>query len=146
MALNIPQQPNIPNTADAQVELSSVLDKIKELFVSPLTITIVILAFIMGSFFEWWTVAIAAFIGGAIFGTSSGKTFAKGMVAVIILWLLMTLYYHFSTQGILSNKIAQILPVGGNVGVLILVTVLIGGLVGGLGAMSGFLVRNLFRK
>ena len=48
MALNIPQQPNIPNTADAQVGLSPVLDKIKELFVSPLTITIVILAFIVG--------------------------------------------------------------------------------------------------
>ncbi len=146
MALNIPQQPNIPNTADAQVGLSSVFDKIKELFASPLTITIIILAFIMGYFFEWWTVAIAAFIGGAIFGTSSGETFAKGMTAVIILWLLMTLYYHFSTQGILSNKIAQILPVGGNVGVLILATVLIGGLVSGWGAMSGFLVRNLFRK
>ena len=146
MALNIPQQPNIPNTADAQVGLSPVLDKIKELFISPLTITIVILAFIMGYFFEWWTVAIAAFIGGAIFGTSSGETFAKGMAAVTMLWLLMTLYYHFSTQGILSNKIAHILPVGGNVGVLILVTVLIGGLVGGWGAMSGFLVRNLFRK
>lgn len=146
MALNIPQQPNIPNTADANDGHSSVLDKIKELFASPLTATIVILAFFMGYFFEWWTVAIAAFIGGAIFGKASGETFAKGMAAVVILWLLMVCYNHFSTQGILSNKIAQILPVGGNVGVLIAVTVLIGGLVGGWGAMSGFLIRNLFRK
>ena len=146
MALNTPQQPNISNTAGSKAGLSSVLDKIKELFASPLTATIIILTFIMGYFFEWWSVAIAAFIGGTIFGTSGGETFAKGMAAVITLWLLMTLYYHFSTQGILSNKIAQILPVGGNVGVLIVVTVLIGGLVGGWGAMSGFLVRNLFRK
>ena len=146
MALNIPQQPNIPNTADAKAGFSSVLDNIKDLFASPLTATIVILAFVMGYFFEWWTVAIAAFIGGAIFGTSSGETFAKGMAAVIILWLVMICYYHFSTQGILSNKIAQILPVGGNVGVLIAATVLIGGIVGGWGAMSGFLMRNLFRK
>ena len=146
MALNIPQQPNIPNTVDAKAGFSSFLDKIKELFASPLTATIVILAFIMGYFFEWWTVAIAAFIGGVIFGTSSGETFAKGTAAVTTLWLLMTWYHHFSTQGILSNKIAQILPVGGNVGVLIAATVLIGGLVGGWGAMSGFLVRNLFRK
>jgi hypothetical protein len=146
MALNVPQQPNIPSSADAKAGLSSVLDKIKELFASPLTATIVILAFIMGYFFEWWTVAIAAFIGGAIFGKSSGETFAKGAAAITILWLLMVWYHHFSTQGILSNKIAQILPVGGNVGVLIAVTVFIGGLVGGWGAMSGFLVRNLFRK
>ena len=100
----------------------------------------------MGYFFEWWTVAIAAFIGGAIFGKSSGETFARAMVAVMILWSLMVCYYHFSTQGILSNKIAQILPVGGNVGILIVITVLTGGIVGGWGAMSGFLVRNLFRK
>ena len=132
--------------AESLTKTPSVLDKIKELFVSPLTIVIVVLSFIMGYFFEWWTVAIAAFIGGAIFGTSSGETFAKGMAAVIILWLVMICYYHFSTQGILSNKIAQILPVGGNVGVLIAATVLIGGIVGGWGAMSGFLMRNLFRK
>jgi hypothetical protein len=143
MALNIPQQPNM---AEAQDKASSIFSKIKDLFASPLTATIVVLAFIMGYFFEWWTVAIAAFIGGAIFGTSSGETFGKGMAAVTTLWLLMTWYYHFTTQGILSNKIAQILPVGGNVGALIAATVLIGGLVGGWGAMSGFLVRNLFRK
>lgn len=134
------------NTSNANAGFSSVLDKTKELFTSPLTATIVVLAFVMGYFFEWWAVAIAAFIGGAIFGKASGETFAKGMAAITVLWLFMVLYHHFSTQGILSNKIAQILPVGGNVGILIVVTILIGGIVGGLGAMSGFLVRNLLRK
>ena len=143
---NISNQANIPNTTDAKAGFASVLIKIKEIFVSPLTLTVVVLAFILGYFFDWWTVAIAAFISGFFFGTLNGETFAKGMVAVSMLWLLMVLYHHFSTKGILSNKIAQILPVGGNVGILIIVTVLIGGLVGGLGAMSGFLVRNLFRK
>ncbi len=137
---------NTSTTTGSKENSSSILGKIKDLFASPLTITIVVLAFIMGYFFEWWTVAIAAFIGGAIFGKSSGETFGKGMTAVTTLWLLMVWYHHFSTQGILSNKIAQILPVGGNVGVLIAATVLIGGLVGGWGAMSGYLVRNLFRK
>lgn len=146
MALNVPQQPNMPSSADAKAGFSSVLDTIKELFFSPLTITIVSLAIILGYFLDWWTVAIAAFIGGAMFGKTSGETFAKGTAAISTLWLLMVWYHHFSTQGILSNKIAQILPVGGNVGLLIAVTVFIGGLVGGWGAMSGFLVRNLFRK
>jgi len=146
MALNVPQRPNNPSTADAKTEFPSVFNRIKELFASPLTATVIILVFILGYFFEWWTVAIASFIGGAILGKSSGETFAKGMVAVIMVWLLMVCYYHFSTQGILSNKIAQILPVGGNVALLIVATVLIGGIVGGWAAMSGFLVRNLFRK
>ena len=144
--LNIPNQANIPDANEAKAGISSVLVKIKELFASPLTASIVVLAFIMGYFFDWWTVAIAAFIGGFFFGTSSGETFAKGATAVTTLWLLMTWYHHFTTQGILSNKIAQILPVGGNVGMLIAATVFIGGLVGGWGAMSGFLVRSLFRK
>ena len=146
MALNIPNQANISNSTDAKSGFSSVFDEIKELYVSPLTITIVVLTFILGSFFDWWTVAIAAFIGGFFFGTASGETFAKGMIAVLTLWLMIVLYHHFSTEGILSSKIAQVLPVGGNVGILILVTILIGGLVGGCGAMSGFLMRNLFSK
>lgn len=146
MELNFPQQPNLSSSTDAKVDFLSVLDKIKVLFANPLTVTIIILTFVMGYFFEWWTVAIAAFIGGAVFGKSSGETFARGMFAVILLWLVMVCYQHFSTHGILSNKIAQILPVGGNVAILMLATVLIGGLVGGLGAMSGFLIRNLFRK
>lgn len=137
---------NLPNTVDFKENSSSIFTSIGEFFISSLILTIIVLTFLMGYFFEWWTVAIAAFIGGAIFGKSSGETFARGMVAIIILWLLMVCYHHFSTQGILSNKIAQILPVGGNVGILIVVTVLIGGIVGGWGAMSGFLVRNLFRK
>ena len=137
---------NVPTIIDFKGNSSSTFTSIGKFFISSLTLTIIILTFLMGYFFEWWTVAIAAFIGGAIFGKSSGETFVKGMIAVIIVWLLMVCYYHFSTQGILSNKIAQILPVAGNVGILIVVTVLIGGLVGGFGAMSGFLVRNLFRK
>lgn len=137
---------NVPTTIDFKGNSSSTFTSISKFFISSLILTIIVLTFLMGYFFEWWTVAIAAFIGGAIFGKSSGETFARGMVAVIILWLLMVCYHHFSTQGILSNKIAQILPVGGNVGILIVITVLIGGLVGGWGAMSGFLVRNLFRK
>ncbi|MES2517947.1 MAG: hypothetical protein V4585_07560 [Bacteroidota bacterium] len=143
MALNIPNQQSIPNTQESR---SSVIEKIKELFASPLTITIVALAFILGYFFEWWTVAIAAFIGGAIFAKSSGEAFAKGTTAISTLWLLAAWYQHFSTAGILSNKIAQILPVGGNVGLLILITIFIGGIVGGFGAMSGFLCRDIIRK
>jgi hypothetical protein len=146
MALNVPNRADIPNPNDAKAGIASVLEKIRELFVSPLTAFIVVLAFILGYFFDWWTVAIAAFVGGFIFGTSSGETFAKGTAAMTTLWLLMIWFHHFTTQGILSNKIAQILPVGGNVGILITATVFIGGLVGGWGAMSGFLVRNLFRK
>ena len=146
MALNISNQADTLNANDAKADVTSVLGKIKELFFSPLTITVFVLTFILGYFFDWWTVAIAAFIGGFFFGNASGETFAKGTAAVSTLWLLMVWYHHFSTQGILSNKIAQVLPVGGNVGILIAATVLIGGLVGGWAAMSGFLIRNLFRK
>ena len=94
MELNFPQQPNLSSSTDAKVGFLSILDKIKVLFVNPLTVTIIILTFAMGYFFEWWTVAIAAFIGGAVFGKSSGETFTRGMFAVILLWLVMVCYQH----------------------------------------------------
>jgi hypothetical protein len=44
-------------------------------------------------------------------------------------------------QGILSAKIASVLPLGGSAVLLILVTAIVGGLVAGFAAMSGSYLR-----
>ena len=59
---------------------------------------------------------------------------------------MIILYYHIATDGILSTKIASILPLNGNAGLLIFISVLIGGLVGGSAGVSGYLVRDSVDK
>jgi hypothetical protein len=135
--------PKVPNLDDLQNQKNSFIAKIKEIFVSPLSAFIFCAALVCQVFFPWWTLAIAAFVGSAIFATSSGEAFAKSTAAISVLWLLMAWYYHFTTGGILSNKIAQILPVGNATG-LIAATTFIGGLVAGWAGMAGYLVRRLF--
>lgn len=146
MALNISNQPNIPTTKDATKGITGILATIKQLFISPMSIIIVILALLGQYFFDWWTIALAAFIGAFVFAKSSGQAFATGTSVISTIWLLAAWFHHFSTNGILSSKIAYILPFGGNTGLLIFATVFIGGLVGGWAAMSGYLIRNLIRN
>lgn len=122
------------------------LGKLVSAFFSPLTSIIIMLAFVSQYFFDWWVIALAAFTVCYLQAKSSGEAFRKGAGGIAMLWLLVTLYYHIATDGILSSKIASILPLNGNAGFLIAITVLIGGLVGGFAGMSGYLVRSSLNK
>ncbi len=121
---------------------STLLSKIGSSFFSPLTSIIIMVTFVSQYFFDWWVIALAAFAVCYLQAKSSGEAFRKSAAGIAVLWLLVTLYYHIATDGILSTKIASILPLGGNAGLLIAITVLIGGLVGGFAGMSGYLVRK----
>lgn len=58
------------------------------------------------------------------------------------MWAGLAWWIDMKNNGVLSTKIASILPLGGNSLVLIAVTGLIGGLVAGLAALSGSFLRS----
>lgn len=134
------------NTVKNTQESSSFLKTIGTSFFSPLTSMIIMLAFVSQYFFDWWVIALAAFTGCYLQAKSSGEAFRKSFVAIAILWLIIILYYHIATDSILSSKIASILPLNGNTTLLIIISVLIGGLVGGSAGVSGYLVRDSVNK
>jgi hypothetical protein len=101
-----------------------------------------LLAFVAGLRFEWWTIAVAAFIVGLLVHQKAGKAFLAGAVGIFLLWGLLALFIDIANKGILSKRIADVLPVGGSSVFLILVTALVGALVGGFGAMSGSYLRS----
>lgn len=102
-------------------------------------------SFILHFFFPWWICAVVAFLAAFWQAKSAGQAFAVGGAAIGLLWSLTASYWHFASQGILSDKVAGMLnlPNGGSLTALL---VIIAGLVGGNAAMSGYLVRNLFSK
>jgi hypothetical protein len=102
-------------------------------------IVVLLVAWVLQIFLPWWTMAIGAFATGLVFRQSGFMSFVAGLVGVGLLWFAMAYYIDSSTGSILSSKVAAIFPTQ-TVGLLILVTAIIGGLVGGFASMTGGLI------
>ncbi len=100
-----------------------------------------LLSFISGLFLPWWGIAIAALLVAAIVHQKAGKAFLAGLLGVFLLWAGLAWWIDMKNNGVLSQKVASILPLGGSGIALIVVTGLIGGLVAGLAAMTGSYLR-----
>ena len=105
------------------------------------TILTAILAFISGLFLPWWGIAITSLVVAVLVHQKAGKAFLSGLLGVFLLWAGLAWWIDMKNNGILSKKIATILPLGGNTILLIGVTGLIGGLIAGFAAMSGSFLR-----
>jgi len=102
---------------------------------------IVALGFIAGLFLPWWSIAIVAFLIAFLIPQAIGRSFLAGFVGIFILWGLVSLWIDIKNESILSSKIAQLFPLGGSSILVILITGLVGALVGGFAAMSGASLR-----
>lgn len=105
------------------------------------TVLTALLSFISGLFLPWWGIAIASFATAAIVHQKAGKAFLAGLLGVFLLWAGLAWWIDVKNSSVLSQKVAAILPLGGSNWALILVTGLIGGLVGGFAALAGSSLR-----
>lgn len=101
-----------------------------------------LLAFIGGLWLPWWSIAIAAFIVSLLVYQSAGKSFIGGFLGLFLLWGVLAWWIDMQNNGILSKKIASVLPLNGNPTMLIFVTALVGALVAGAAAVTGSLLRS----
>lgn len=101
------------------------------------TLLIALLSYIAGLFMPWWSIALVAFLVALFMRSSIGVSFLAGFSGIFLLWALISLWIDIKNENILSHKIAQLFPLGGSSALLIIVTALVGALVGGFGAMSG---------
>lgn len=101
-----------------------------------------LLAFIGGLYLPWWSIAIAAFAVALLIQQKAGRAFLSGFIGLFLLWAALAWWIDMKNQGILSHKVAQLLPLGGSTILLILVTALIGAIVAGFAALSGSYLRN----
>ncbi len=100
-----------------------------------------ILSFISGLFLPWWGIAIIALLVALIIHQRPGMAFLSGLLGVMVVWSGLALAIDIKNHGVLSGRIASVLPLGGNSILLIVVTGLVGGLVAGFAAMSGSYLR-----
>jgi hypothetical protein len=109
-----------------------------------LFLLIALLSFLLQLFLPWWIIAIVAF-GAALWrATTGGNAFWSGFLAIVLVWMLMATVIHVRTGGILTERVAALFSLPASF-LLIIVTALVGGLVGGMAALSGYYVRQLIR-
>ena len=106
------------------------------------TILTALLSFVAGLYLPWWSIAIAAFVSVLLIPLRSSKAFLAGFLGVFILWFVLALWIDVKNQGILSRKVAEIFPLAGSSFLIILVTAIVGAVVGGFAALSGSYLRN----
>ena len=102
-----------------------------------LTLLILVVCLVLQLFLPWWIVAPVAF--GLAFwrAKSSREAWLAGFLSVFVLWGATALFHDFRNDGVLAARVAQVIPVKFPP-VLVLLTALIGGLVSGLAAWSGY--------
>ena len=99
-------------------------------------VAVALIGALLQTFFPWWTMAIGAFAVGFLFASNGWKSFFAGLLGVGLLWFVIALYLDQQTGSILTQKVAGLFPTK-NVPLLMLLTSLLGGLVGGFASLTG---------
>src|SRR3569623_3691394 len=111
-----------------------------------LFLIILILSFISSFFLPWWAAAAIAFLAAMFIGKTSAKAFLSGFGAIFVLWVILALIKSIPNDNILASRVIQLFPLPHQWILLLLITALLGGLVGGMAALSGLLTRKAFRN
>ena len=105
-----------------------------------LVILIALLSAAAEVFLPWWGIAVVSFIVSLFVSLRPGKAFLAGFLGIALFWLTAACIHELTNDHILSAKMAALFHLPNYV-IFILVTALIGGLVGGLSAWAGALIR-----
>ena len=101
-----------------------------------------LLAFACGLYLPWWSVAVAAFVVASLIYQTPLRSFLTGFCAIMLLWFVLILIINAANNNILVDRISLVMGIGGPYMLLILSCV-IGAVTGGLGALTGSLLRKV---
>lgn len=129
-------------------ELFKLLIKMNNSFIKFLLIVILsaALAFGLGMYLPWWSVAIAGFLAGVAVPAKPGVAFLGGLIGLFLLWGGLTYYISSHNDNILAHRFSMLILKQDNPMLLMLMTASIGAIVGAFSALSGSLCRIIFSK
>ncbi|SMB94077.1 hypothetical protein SAMN00120144_2337 [Hymenobacter roseosalivarius DSM 11622] len=107
-----------------------------------LFLLILLLGSIAQLFLPWWSITPVAFVLAFWLGRRGWGAFLAGFAGIGLGWLGMAAWLNIRNDGHLSHRVAELLPLGGNGWLLVLVTAVLGGLVGGMAALAGVWLRQ----
>jgi hypothetical protein len=107
---------------------------------------ILVLGVLAQLMFPWWSSAIVALWVGFWVADSPSKSYVYGFASMLLMWSIYAMIQSSANGGLITTAFSNVF--GGKLSgtQLIWATGFIGGLVGGFGAMTGTLLRQIFRK
>jgi len=105
-------------------------------------ILMALLSFAACLYFPWWSIAVVCLIVSALIPQKPGMAFLCGFVALFILWAGLSFWISNNNEHVLAHKISMVILKKDDPNMLILVTGLIGAVVGGFAALTGSLLRK----
>lgn len=110
-----------------------------------LFLLILVISLILQFFLPWWIIAPVAF-GAAFWKAETGRhAFGTGFLSIFVLWVVTGLFQSIPNQHILANRVGAMLKLPEtslNWLLVLIITAIIGGLVGGVAAMAGRHLRE----
>jgi hypothetical protein len=104
-------------------------------------LVIIIASFLLQLVLPWWVIIIISFATCGIIGKTGKISFWQPFLAIFILWLGMALFKSLPNHNVLATRVAEMLSVK-LWPLVLLITVLLGGLVAGISGYCG----HHFRK
>lgn len=104
-----------------------------------------LLSYVAAQFLPWWSLGICAAVVAMSLSLTKITAFLGGFTSISLLWMCAATLIDVNTDAILSTKTAPLLGLP-NPTLLILLTGLVGGIVGGLNALSGQQIRTLLTQ
>lgn len=106
----------------------------------------IVLAAVFSEFLPWWSVMVAGLLTGLFIPLKKAAVFVVPFLAVALFWIVYAYSLSNANDFTLAKKIAVLLPLDGNVNLLLLITGIVGGLAAGVAAIFGNQCHKLFRK
>ena len=94
------------------------------------------------SYFPWWTAVCVALVVEAVLGKGGATKFFSGFYGVAIPWIVLALYIDMNNNSILSERILEMFKLPPYGFVMVIVTGLVGGMMGGLGSLVGGWIKQ----
>jgi cell division protein FtsX len=90
----------------------------------------------------WWSFAVTNLLIAVAIQQKPWVSFLTGALGVGAIWAGLATGIDMANNHILSSKVAMILPLHGSYVLLIVITAIIGALVGGLASLTGSYMRK----
>lgn len=109
-------------------------------------ILMALLSFTACLYLPWWSIAVVCFIVSLLIRMRPGWAFLCGLLSLFILWGALIFWISSNNQHLLAHKLSQIIIKKDNPNLLIILSAVIGAIVGGTASLSGSLLRSVITK
>ena len=103
---------------------------------------IIVVSFAAGLYLPFWSVSLVSFLVAVFIYQKPGMAYLAGFLGILLLWGALAWWIDVQNDSILSHRMATLFPLGGSSTLLILVSAVVGAIIGGLGALSGSFLRR----